>query len=190
MKRIGIFLLLTGGVLLYKPCDALSQDTDQKWTEYMTPSAMQQMMAGWDGEWEEEITMWAGPDAPSQEMKASCENKMILDGRYQQAKHEGSFMGMPFNGISITGYDNLRKVFVSSWIDNFGTGMIYMEGTWDDAAKAMTLTGKMTDPSTGGQTEIRQVLTILDKNNQVLDQYTVENGTPYKSMEIKLSRKK
>ena len=31
-------------------------------------------------------------------------------------------MGMPFNGLSLEGYDNAKKEFTSIWIDNMGTG--------------------------------------------------------------------
>lgn len=60
---------------------------------------------------------------------------MILGGRYQQSMHTGSFNGMPFEGISLVGYDNTKKVFMSSWADNMGTGSMYMEGTWDQTPK-------------------------------------------------------
>ena len=66
-------------------------------------------MAKWDGEWNEEIHMWMAPGAPPQKMQATCVNKMILGGRYQESKHTGNFMGMPFEGISTTGYDNAEK---------------------------------------------------------------------------------
>lgn len=134
--------------------------------------------------------MWMAPGAPEQKMTSTCVNKMILGGRYQQSKHEGNFMGMPFEGKSLTGWDNTRKVFVSSWIDNFGTGMIYMEGTWDPATKSMTATGKMTDPMSGEEKNIKQVLHIVDDNTQTLEQYLVDNGTEFKTMLIKLTRKK
>ena len=166
-----------------------AEDMD-KWQSYMTPSDIHKMMATWDGEWKEDITMWMAPGAPEQKMEATCTNEMILGGRYQESKHEGSFMGMPFEGISTTGWDNVRKIFVSSWIDNFGTGMMYMEGTWDAATKTMSVKGKMTDPMSGKMTDIRQELKIVDDNTQLLSQYTVMDGKEFKSMEIKLTRKK
>jgi Protein of unknown function (DUF1579) len=46
---------------------------------------------------------------------------MILGGRYQQSTTKGSFNNMPFEGISLLGYDNAKKVFMNSWVDNMGT---------------------------------------------------------------------
>ena len=38
-------------------------------------------------------------------------------------------MGQPFSGVGIDGYDNLRKKYVTTWIDTMGTGIFSMEGT-------------------------------------------------------------
>ncbi len=99
-------------------------------------------------------------------------------------------MGMPFEGYSLTGWDNSRKVFTSTWMDNMSTSMMYMEGTWDAATKSMTLKGKMTDPMSGKQIDIRQVLYITSKDTQKLEQYSTVDGKEFKSMEIVLSRMK
>jgi hypothetical protein len=56
--------------------------------------------------------------------------------------------GYAFPGHSIMGYDNAKKMFVNTWIDNMGSGMIFMTGTYDDATKSLTLTGKQTNPRT------------------------------------------
>lgn len=98
-------------------------------------------------------------------------------------------MGMPFEGYSITGYDNAKKVFVSSWIDNMGTGIMFMEGKWDEKTKTVHFTGKTTDPSTGKDTQVRQVFTWLDNNRQKMEMFMTQGGKEYKSMEISLTRK-
>lgn len=190
MKKITLIFF----AILFATCTlkvmAQSEDEMKKWMEYMTPSEMQKMMSAWDGEWNESITMWSTPGADPQQMKATCVNKMIVGGRYQESKHTGDFMGMPFEGIGTTGWDNAGKYFVSSWVDNFGTGMIYMEGTWDENNKSMKLAGKMTDPMTGKSTNIRQVMKIIDDNNQMMEQFVEKDGKDFKNMEIKFTRNK
>ncbi len=49
---------------------------------------------------------------------------------------DGKMMEMPFHGIGTEGYDNVRKKFMASWIDNMGTGILLMEGTYDALRKA------------------------------------------------------
>ena len=168
---------------------AQSEAEMKKWTEYMTPSLMQKMMAKWDGTWNESITMWMIQGAPEQKMETTGVNKMILGGRYQESKHTGTMMGMPFEGLGTTGWDNAGKHFVSSWVDNFGTGMLYMEGPWDEAKKTMTLKGKMVDPMTGKLIALRQVVKVIDDNTQLMEQFTEKDGKEFKNMEIKMTRK-
>jgi hypothetical protein len=157
--------------------------------DYMTPGEIHKMMAKSVGAWSGNVTMWMQPGAPPVNTAAETNNEMILGGRYLQGKNTGNFMGMPFEGISITGYDNAKKVFVNSWIDNMGTGMMYLEGTWNDKDKSINFTGKMVDPTTGKDTPVREVLKFVDDNTQVMEMYTTVNGKEFKNMEIKFIRK-
>src|SRR5205085_3415920 len=115
-----------------------SADMMKAWQSYMTPGEEHKMLAKSNGTWNEEITVWMSPDAPPQKNTATAENKMIMNGRYQYTTHKGNFMGMPFEGISTTGYDNARKVYVSTWIDNMGSGIMNMEGPWDANSNTVT----------------------------------------------------
>jgi hypothetical protein len=167
-----------------------NQDSAMKaWMSYMTPSDMHKMLAKDDGEWNEEITMWMAPGAPPTKSTATVTNKMIMGGRYQESKHTGNFMGMPFEGYGITGYDNAKKVFVYSWVDNMGTGIMVMEGKWDEKSKSIHFTGKATDPSTMKDTPVREVFTWIDNNKQKMEMYMTQGGKEYKSMEILLTRR-
>lgn len=162
------------------------------WMEYATPGEPHKLLAKSNGNWSGEVTMWMSPDGPPQVNKATMTNKMIMDGRYQQSEFSGSFMGMPFSGISTTAFDNAKKVFISTWIDNMGTGIMKMEGPWDEATKTMTLSGKMIDPSTGRECNMRETFKIIDDNTQLMEMYGPDpkTGKEFKSMSIKLTRKK
>ena len=153
----------------------------------MTPGKEHALLARSDGEWDEELTMWMQPGAEPTKSTATAESKMILD---QQMTHKGSFNGMPFEGIGITGYDNAKKVFFSTWIDSMGTGIMYSEGKWKDAGKSIEYKGKSIDPVSGTELSIREIIKIIDDNNQIIEMYTTVKDKEYKSMEIKLTRKK
>lgn len=164
----------------------------KKWMDFSTPADPHKELAKMDGEWEEEITFWMDPSNPKvvQQMKATCVNAMILGGRYQETKHTGEFGGMPFEGISTVGYDNLLKKYVSTWVDNMGTGIMYMEGVWNAQTKTVTYTGKMTEAMEGKAVKVRQLFKIVDDNTQELTQYQEKKGKMVKTMYIKLTRKK
>lgn len=187
MKTI-IFLL----AILCSAASFLSAQTEQEmkaWQEYMTPGAPHQMLAAADGEWEAEVTMWMDPAAEPTKSTGSVTNKMILGGRYQYSTYTGNTMGMPFEGISITGYDNAEKVYVNTWIDNMGTGMMTLKGTWDETSKTIHLKGKMVDPMTGKEEDIRETFKFADNKTQVMEMFGTKDGKEMKWMEITFKKK-
>jgi len=188
VMKLSCALLLT---FFFTSSHAQSEAEMKAWTEYMTPGEVHKMLAKSDGEWTADMSMWMAPGAPATKATASCTNKMILGGRYQESKFTGELMGTAFEGISVLGYDNAKKSFTNTWIDNMGTGITVLEGNWDNASKSLTTKGKRVDPATGKELSIRQVFKIIDDNNQLMEMYTTPaGGKEYKDMEIKLSRKK
>lgn len=163
----------------------------KNWMEYMTPGPMQQMLAASDGNWIGETSMWMSLDAPPEKTTLTAHHEMILGGRYQVVTHKGTMMGMPFEGVSTTAYDNARKKFINTWIDNTGTGVMYLEGTWDEAAKSITYTGKMVAADMGDGTElgVKQVFKFVDETHQEFVMYMVEeDGKETKTMEVKYTK--
>ena len=165
-------------------------DMDMKaWTDYMTPGPVHEMLAKSNGEWTEDISFWMDPTAPPMKASGTAVNKMILGGRYQLSNSTAEMMGMPFEGMNIVGYDNARKIFQSTWIDNFGTGTSYSEGTWDEDSKTIEFKGTSYDPMTGTNKNIKQIFKVIDSDHESLEMYVVEDGKEIKTMEIIFTRK-
>jgi len=164
--------------------------TMKNWDSYKTPGDAHKLMASWSGTWTGEVTMWMAPGAEPAKSTSTAVNKMVLGGRYLQSSHKGKFNNMPFEGMSTLAFDNARKVYISSWIDNMSTGVMAMEGPWDAATKSITLTGRMVDPGTGKLTDVKEVFKPLDNNYQVMEMFaTGPDGKEFKTMEIKYTRK-
>lgn len=184
IRCCAIFLLIMGGRLM-----AQDDAATKAWMAYMTPGEMHQMLAKDDGEWAEEITMWMAPGASPSKSTATAVNKMIMGGRYQESKHSGSFMGQPFEGYSLVGYDNAKKTFHSIWIDNMGTGVMHLEGQWDPQTKTINFKGMSIDPSTGKEIQVRETFRWIDDNRQLMEMFMQQDGKEFKSIEIKFTRK-
>jgi hypothetical protein len=168
-----------------------SATMQKNWQAYMTPGSEHQLMASWNGKWDGEVTMWMSADAPPAVSNMTSENTMIMGGRYQQSVNKGSFAGMPFEGRSLLAFDNAKKIWISTWIDNFGTGIMTMEGTWDEATQTMTLKGKEMDPMTFKEKDCRQTFTVVDKEHQLMQMYeTTPDGKERKTMQVHYTRKK
>lgn len=157
----------------------------KNWQAYMTPGEPHKMMAKMNGTWNGDITMWMSPGAPPTKNTGVAVYKTILNGLYQESVHKGNMMGQPFEGHSITAYDNHKKIFESIWVDNMGSGIMHLTGPWDEASKSITLTGKIVDPTTGKDCNVREVMKMTDDNTQVMEMYmTGPDGKEFKTMEI------
>ena len=163
----------------------------KNWMDYATPGPMHSLMSGWNGTWDAEVTMF-NPGMPPQKSKATSVNTTIMGGRYHRSVLKGTMMGAPFNGESTMAYDNARKKFLSTWIDNMGTGLMMMEGTYDSTNKKLSMAGQSVDPSmgTGKMMDMREVITIIDDKTQMFEMYGLgPDGKEYKMMEIKYSKR-
>ncbi len=164
----------------------------QNWMAYMQPGEMHKMMAEWNGSWNAEMSLWMAPGAEPEKSKGTMVNKMVLGGRYQQGMYKGKMMGMDTEGISTLAYDNGKKVFISNYIDNTGTGVMHLEGPWDATTKSMSLAGSIVNAASGDGKEVpvREVFTIKDDKTQVMELFSAgPDGKEFKTMEIVFTRK-
>ncbi len=186
-------LLLSAACLLLAAGNGFAQTPSQQdqmkaFQDYMTPGDWHRKLAKDDGEWKAEVTMWMDPAQPPTTSSAKMVNRMILGGRYQESRFTGNFMGMPMEGIGTIAYDNARKKFISTWIDNMGTGIMYMEGDWDAASNSILLQGEMLDAMTGKMCKMRETFKYIDDKNQFMEMFMTQDGKEVKTMEIKLTR--
>lgn len=163
------------------------EEINKMYMEYMTPGDMHKMLASSVGEWDIQTIsfMMGAPDTT----KGSASDKMIANGLYKETDYTGTMMGMPFIGKAIMGYDNAKKVFVSTWVDNFGSGMLMMEGNYDEATKAITMVGGYKDPATKKDVTWKQIHTMVDENTYTMEMYTIEGDKETKAMEQTATRK-
>ena len=154
-----------------------------------TPGEPHKQFASLAGSWTTKTKEWMEAGKPPMESTGVAEMKMLLDGRFLQQELTGDMMGQPYSGIGITAYDNLRKRYVSTWIDSMGTGIFTMEGTATTDGKTITLKGNHDEPG-GGHMTHRAVWKIVDSNTQTFDMYgTHRGGKEMKMMEITYTRK-
>ena len=190
MKRITLSICTILLLTTIKNLNAQSNDEMKAYQEFMTPGQMHKWMAKLNGTWEADITSYMNPASPDKS-KATNVTSTIMNGLYQVGDYTGNMMGMPFQGHSIMGYDNGKKMFVSTWIDNMGSGIIYLTGTYDEATKTLHLKGKQTNPMTGKDAGIREAMKIIDDNTYTLEMYgDGPDGKEIKYMEGTFKRKK
>ncbi len=154
-----------------------------------TPGEPHKLFATLAGSWTTTTKEWMEPGKPPTESTGTAEMKMLLDGRFLQQEFTSEMMGKPYSGVGISAYDNLRKRYVTEWIDTMGTGIFMMEGTASADGKTITLRGQHDEPG-GGHMTHRAVWKIVDSNTQTFDMYgTHKHGKEMKMLEIAYTRK-
>ena len=154
-----------------------------------TPGEPHKQFASLAGSWTTKTKSWMEPNKPPTESDGSCEQKMLLDGRFLQQECTGDMMGQPFTGIGVIGYDNHTKKYISTWMDSMGTGIYVMEGTSSADGKIITQKGQYDDPIEG-RMKLRDVTKIVDNNTEIFEMYgTGKKGKEMKMMEIAYTRK-
>ena len=161
----------------------------EAYAKLATPGEQHKQLASLAGSWTTKTKEWMEPGKPPTESAGSVEMKTVLDGRFLQQEFTGEMMGHPYSGMGISGYDNLRKRYVSTWIDTMGTGVFVMEGTAGADGKTITLKGQHAELG-GGHMSHRAVWKIVDSNTQIFDMYGAHHGgKETKMMEITYTRK-
>jgi Protein of unknown function (DUF1579) len=213
-QRLFVPLLLAGALVF----PSLAQDTSAPKTEskpggqpddaqmmaamveLAKPGENHKLLESLAGTWTYTGKFWMNPDpnAPPMESPGKTVRKSIMGGRYVQADHsgkmqmpgpDGKMMDADFKGMEIAGYDNVKKKFVSSWVDNMGTSIVQSEGSYDPETKTLTYTSEY-EPMPGMKTKTRGLLKITDNDHHTMEYYEDRGGKEVKVMEIAYTRQK
>jgi len=187
---LAVSLLLLPGLAQGQQSQNQDQNQEmQAWIEASKPGQQHKHIEQFAGSWNVSVTNWPAPGAPPMTSKGTCENKMILGGRYLQQLFKGDMMGQAFEGLGMWGYDNLKKEHVSTWLDSFSTGIMMAAGKSDSAGKVFTFTGEYRDPQ-GRTRKVKEILRFQDANKVSAEMYeTGPDGKEFKNTEMTYTRK-
>ncbi len=184
------------GTALAAPDDkppVIKANVDPATEAYMkaaTPGAPHERLTRLAGHWTTQVKAWFAPGQPAAESTGTMDVTPILGGRYVESVHRGQMMGQPFEGREIDGYDNVAGQYVSSWIDNMGTGVLMLAGQADASGKVVTMTGDFVDPMSHRKTTYKGVSTLVDDDTLRYESYMVDGGKEAKVMEMVAKRVK
>ncbi len=186
---------------LQDPTKAPMQDPMQEWMNSIKPGAGHKLMEPSIGVWETTTKIWmGGPGQDPVETHGTAERKWVLDGRFvlEELKSEfplaamtgGQAKNIPWTGMGMFGYDNVRNMYVGCWADTMGTQLLTMKGSSADG-KTFTYYGEMDEPSLGvfGRTVKYQTKTV-DADTMVFEITDLHAGDNYKVVEVTYKRKK
>lgn len=156
------------------------------------PSDAHKALEPFVGKWTNSAKFWMKPGDKAQESTGTNENTWILGGRFLRQDYKGSMNGQPFEGLGITGYDNVRAEYQSIWLDNMMTGIMVANGNYDAAAKSVNTAGEMSCPMTGEKNRwYRSEWKTIDNDKHTYTSYGKgPDGKEFKNMEISFTRAK
>lgn len=202
MKRIRNFTLVALVTVLPTLCLHAQQEAGgqppmgadqaammQAWMAAMTPGAPHTALAERSGKWTAKITLWMDPSAPPTEATGSADREMLLGGRVLIERFKTDFMGMPMEGMGLSGYDNVSGTHWSTWADNMSTGFMKNEGK-ANADGSITYHGSMLDPVSKQPIPTRIVVSFPSKDQDTMEMYETRNGKEQKTMAIVYERVK
>ncbi len=135
------------------------------------------------GEWDALVDDMGG------KTKGTAVYKMDLGGFWLTETFTGDFGGQKFEGRGMTGYDPMKKKYVSTWVDSMDPSLMVMEGGFDKDGKTQTLIGE--GYGTDGKLQkMKTVLEFTDKDTMVFTMYAVADGKDQKMVTITYTRKK
>lgn len=204
MKRIGIvsvLALILGGFASVAFSDDKPQAPDltaeqkaemAEWMKLSAPSEHHKFLDAFVGTWKTTSKMWmGGPGSQTVESTGTSEFKWTLGNRFLMEEHHGAMMGVPYDGIGMTGYDNFRNVYTTTWCSNQQTNMLTMTGTRNPETGVFTYFGQMDEPSLKlvGRT-VKYANRPINPDKFLFEIIDLPRGDDFKVIEITYERQK
>ena len=155
-----------------------------------TPGDAHKKLNAMAGTFDAKVKMWMEPGAPPTESTGKSVNDWVLGGRWLEQRFDATVMNMPFSGIGYTGYDNIRQMYVGTWMDNMSTSYMTTSGGAPDG-KSWTFSGMGMDPMSGEAVNFNEKITVTDNDHHLFEMWGPgPDGNLFKMMEISYTRKK
>jgi hypothetical protein len=149
------------------------EESMEQMKELSRPVAEHDVLKWMEGDWDCQAKFYMqGPDQPPQASAGTSRHRLVLGGRYLVQHFQlDEFMGGPFEGMGIVGFDRATETYVNDWIDNWSTGIMSMKGDYDGASKTMDWRGVFLMPGPAGPVEMpsHHVIKHPDENTMVME---------------------
>jgi hypothetical protein len=152
-----------------------------------TPGPEHKQLLAYAGTWDAVIEM---TDETGKQTTSKGVSKLAAGpgGFWIVDDFQAEMMGAPFTGHGTTGYDQTKGKYVGTWIDSWSSSVMVLEGTYDAAKKALTLSGMA--PGMDGKPVLHTMVTTdKDANTRVFEMFLPgPDGKAMKVMTITYTR--
>lgn len=164
--------------------------------DYSHPGKYHQILADLAGEWTFDGRHFSGNPNPDsnkvvKEFNGSIVRRPFADGRFFIVELTGGKLPLPIQDgkmkdgnvqdLEIEGYDNVKRKFVFTFINNhIGSFIIYAEGSYDPTTKTISYEYEV-EPVPGRKTKFRKLLIVQDKDHYKVEYYAERSGMMVKT---------
>jgi hypothetical protein len=178
-----LFIVITTNVF--------AQDTFKQLLAYSAPGKQHEVLGRLTGH-------WAFQDTKLAFVKGTLDRKPIYEGRFYLVEITGGKLPIPiangqmketnYQGMQLEGYDNVKKAFVTTSINNhIGSDMEMQLGSWDSVKNTFTYE-YTTELLPGATTKNRRIVTITDADHYTEEYFEDKNGNPEKVRGLRYTR--
>ena len=178
-----------GKASVQKPSPQEIQEIMKAYLEAAEPGPIHKKLSEGAGEWIWDTVSYMSPGGPGVKSKMKAHARAILGGRFLWEEVEGETMGKKFKGVSITGYDKVRKEYQSLWMDSMSTRMTLSSGK-ENANGAIHFSGTMVDTMTPKGRPFRSVTWYRGKDLHEFKMFDTLPGTKKEFLVMTISAKR
>jgi hypothetical protein len=156
---------------------------------------MKDVVARYAGTWDVKVRSFdSGPSGQATETnRGKVTGTLVLGGHAVKLKAKGEQPGGPegeiYEGMGLLSYNAVSRRFESIWADNMTTGIEFVSGQYDEAAKTITMRGDGVDAESGNTVRKREVARwISDREFTVEIFQTATDGAERQAMSFRYTK--
>jgi hypothetical protein len=156
----------------------------------LQPGPQHELLKALAGQFDGDYEVFTAPEAAAQRSKGRITNELVYGGRFLRGRFDGVMLGKPFTGENLIGYDNFKKHYVGTWVNDGGTSIVFAEGDADAAGKVITMEYEQQDGPAGTEpVRTRLITTLIDKDHYRFETFVIIPGLePFTAARISYRR--
>ena len=151
-----------------QPSEAEKAKMAAAYAELAKPGPEHKQLESLAGAWDLDVKSWMQPGKPPTTFKGTCQNRMILGGRFLLSEAKSGEGPMAVENMIILGFDRRHKKYTTVALDTMGTYWVTAAGPYVDSRKATVMYGEDVDPALGTQ-KYDMVIRVINPNQFVME---------------------
>jgi len=112
----------------------------------------------------------------------------MLGPYWRRGSLEVELPGSTVQGMTVTGFDPRRQVFLSTWIDSSNPYLYAYEGSYDEEESTLHLIGLNVDPGTGKKTSYQSIERFAFPDRRALELFVGTGDDAFRILQYRYER--